>query len=265
MIAVSLSAKISENNLKCVLGYLKEGDSIDRYSFPAAPYSGVKSMCTKFINEQILKVLNDVNSTLDENLSPRDIACILTDLDGQFYADYILKNLVYENYPGMDGSERIELITANQKIHENLLENVEEKCEEESLFKSNFYNSFKSLSPQTLYCLRRYIIEKDLIDTRKIKVNLNPQKINLAGIKCKDLVKVQFQHVENEFKSLFGKKLSEEKGQCMIGKFQENKYGDIIVVIKLLKDFKITDYQVKKYRIMFENMMDNFTIIVKDC
>lgn len=264
MIAVTLSAEISENNLRCVLGYLKEGDSIDQYSFPAAPYSGDKSKCTKFINEEIQKVLTVVKPALDENLPPRDISCIVTDLKEQFYADYFLKELVYKNYAGMIGSERLELITANQKIHENMLENVIEKCVEESLFKSNFHNSFKSLSPQTMYCLRRYIIEKDLIDTRKIKVNLNPLKINLAGIKCKPLVKVQFEHVENEFKSLFGN-VSQEKVQCMIGKFQENKYGDIIVAIKLLKDFKITDYQVKKYRVLFEKMMDNFSVIVKDC
>ena len=116
-----------------------------------------------------------------------------------------------------------------------------------------------------MYCLRRYIIEKDLINTRKIKVNLNPKKINLARIDCKALVKVQFQLVENDFKSILSDDFSDEKVQCMIEKFQTNKYGDIIVAIKLLKDFKITDYQVAEYRKKFETMMDNFGVIVDDC
>ncbi|CAO1348184.1 unnamed protein product [Diamesa hyperborea] len=262
LIAVSLSAKISENDLKCVLGYLKEGGSIDEHSFPAAPYSGSKSNCNEFINDQIQAILRDVKESLDEGL---ESTCILKDLENQFYADYLLKTLVYQNYPGLVRTERIDLIAENEKVHENMLENVSKRCGAEDLFNTQFQNNFKALSPKTMYCLRRFIVEKDLINTRRIKVNLNPQLINLAGFKCKGLLQAQFELVENEFKNLFPDDLSDDKVQCMMETFREQKYGNIIVTIKLLKGFKITDYQVKEYRKKFEDMMDDFSALVENC
>lgn len=265
MIAVSLAAEISENNLKCVLGYLKEGGSLNEDSFPAAPYSGNKLNCDKFIKEQTQKVMKDVKASLDEDVSPGELACILKDLENQFYPDYFLKTVVYNNYAGMDRTERIDLIAANDELHEKMLDNVVSRCGEENLFNSHFHNNFKAVSPRTMYCLRRFIVDNDLINTHKIKFILSPQKINLGGFACEPLVKAPFQLVEDEFKSIFSNNFSEEKVQCMIEKFRENKFGDIIVTIKLLKDIKITDYQVKEYRKKFEDMMDKFGVIVEDC
>lgn len=266
LLAVSVTAQLNENNLKCLLTYLKEDGLIEQSSFPLAPYSGNKAVCKKFIDGQTQKIMNEVKSTFDEGMSAVEIKCVLTDLEEQFYADYALKDVVYNSFPGMVRSERMDMIEANQKKYEGMLEKVLRRCGDENLFNNNFIkNSFKSVTPQTMYCLRRYIIEKDLINTRKIKVYLNPTRINLKGIKCSELNAVQFQRVEDEFKGIFSDNFSEEKVQCMIEKFKENKFGNIIVAIKLLKDFNITDYQIAGYRKRFEDMMDSFGVIAQDC
>lgn len=261
-----MTAQINENNLKCLLTYLKGDGLIDQSLFPLAPYSGNKANCKRFIDEQTLKVMNEVKSTLDEGMSAVELKCVLTDLEDQFYADYALKDLVYNSFPGMVRSERMDMIEVNQKKYEGMLDKVLKRCGDENMFDDNFIkNSFKSVTPQTMYCLRRYIIEKDLINAKKIKVNLNPTNINLRGIKCLELREVQFKRVEDEFKAIFSDNFSEEKVQCMIEKFREYKFSDIIVTIKLLKDFKTTDYQIDGYRKRFEDMMDSFGAISKGC
>jgi len=109
------------------------------------------------------------------------------------------------------------------------------------------------------YCIKKYLIKNNLVDTVLYKVEPNPHSINTTGLNCESLIKKSNDDIYEKlsFAYLDNSHLGDlEKLECALEKFREADYFDLMMKITALTTLDITSEQ----RI---NERENFTAVLK--
>lgn len=266
------SVDSSEDVKNCIAGFLKHKDLLET-GFPEGAYTSADCDST------ILKLQNDMYSNKLKELTHndetiKDAECVIEMLRSSKTSDYFLmaKNLEASKHLSKQQKEqKTKEILKNQ---EDLLNNVKVKCSSTRLSAEKFAillhaHEDSSFDPKEAYCLRKHVVDHNLIEMDNYHVKLNKKNIDVAGINCgpvmEDLTKTVKETLTNCFKTE-DKTRSSKKIECMVQKSMDNNYANKTWAVIVLGELKMSDKQKKDERKRYiETMLRINKIIENGC
>lgn len=120
-------------------------------------------------------------------------------------------------------------------------------------------NSSDNLELYEQYCIRKFVIDNDLIDLSIYNVTLNPTNLNVTGIECESMI-------ENGFElglttALHGKhyQLTPEQKECIGDKLRHKKFYKQMLRTMVIKELQLTEEQAAIERPKFIRFMVDLT------
>ena len=104
---------------------------------------------------------------------------------------------------------------------------------------------------QINYCVRKYVVDKNLVDTSAFPVNLNPDNIEL-NFNCEDKIKNAIEALEETIKEIYkGVYKSETQLQCLTKAIINGKGLDYVAKAFVLSEVQLTDDKKNQFRSEF--------------
>jgi hypothetical protein len=116
------------------------------------------------------------------------------------------------------------------------------------------------------YCVRKYILDNDLIDRSMYDLKENPKNVDVSSIDCNDKMQEIEMFIWDSISSgghQEGEKISEEIVDCLKKVYKDGKYLDKELYFDYLKEFKLSDEQLKIERNNFIVTMKNYSLDVQ--
>lgn len=248
-----LTAEIPTNHaFRCLAAYAKTKGITDP-AFDSIDYDSSNEECIQLRQKFISDVRKEIRSKIDEaEIQPKYSACIYEKLTGsESFVNSIIKSAALE-YSG-----RVEELGKLRSTVDTVLDYIKGSvvaCKSDDDFAEEFdalFNRIKSAARNTSdhgedYCVKKYLIKNNLIDTVKYHIDTNPHSINTTGLNCEQMIKKYNEDVYEElaFAYIESTELSNiEKVECALEKFREADYFDLIMKITVLTTVDITPEQ----------------------
>lgn len=263
------------NKIYCLISDLKEKGLLSS-NLPTMPFIGSPVMCLNQFDENIDALYVQVNENLKEQYKDETdmITCIIDEVKLKNYASYLLKELAFESDEKLAASVGEEVILQNKEFHDSLILKAVFECEsknEISLVFDQIFNNANDADSDTqddlesAYCIRKYLVNNNLIDTAIFKVVLKDPNVETD---CTTIIKNQFKEAENGLRT--GLEAGEngmttEQVECALKKYRSKNYNDFLFTIGLLSEFNPTHEQKNTYRDKFTKMMLEISIEIAEC
>ncbi|XP_070497466.1 uncharacterized protein [Chironomus tepperi] len=228
--------------------------------------------CDAVIAELKQKILtDDLNLTLlreeSENskalkkLVQDNLVCIKDELIASGYSETKMKISIYEVSRNLQMKQRKQLTASTKAEGDKKMQISILKCVTGPIFGKLFDDLMKGEDEQELegkqinYCIRKYVVDKNLIDTNELTVNLNPDNIEIS-IDCEQGMKTAIVTLEEAIKETYkGLYNLEIQIQCLINVIMTGKGLDYTAKAFVLSEANLSDDKKNQYRSEF---VDNF-------
>lgn len=193
-------------------------------------------------------------------------ACIRQQLEAINFPEIMMKLFVYESSLKTSKKQKKKLVSATNTEAENKLQVAVSVCVSEPVFGEMFDNIMEdevkdedSLDEkQNDYCIRKYVVDKELIDTNEFTIILNPDNIEL-NFECEDRIDDMFESLEEVIKDSFETaNQSKKQLRCMNKALRTGKAGEFIAKISVLSEVKLDDEQKKIFRAEFVDKLKGY-------
>ncbi|CRL03732.1 CLUMA_CG016240, isoform A [Clunio marinus] len=236
---------------ECLASYART-KGIQDPTFDDVDYDSTKEECIKMRQHFISEIRKEIRSKISEAEVPLKFSnCIYDKLSGsETFVNSIIKAAALE-YSGK--SQEAGQLNNTVDTVLDYIKTLVLSCKTEADFGDQF-DSFFVKSEEKIkknvtdyeeeYCLKKYLIKNNLIDTILYVVQANPQNINVTGLNCEEMIKeanddiydqLAIAYLEN---SNFG---NPEKVDCAIEKFlvdneevKRNARNGLVVLWSLL-------------------------------
>lgn len=197
------------------------------------------------------------------------VDCVVDQLKSQSYAVEVMLRKVYEASEQLSVTEReVKLAKVDERIAEMSMATVQ-ICVFEAEYGKVFDDAINAAyddDDKTNYCLRKYVVDKNLIDPKVHQITINPNDVDVSNIHCEGMLRTYFKNSTvnmTEGDSL--KHLNEEQKQCIRGKFRDGKYAGKVLAVIVLSEISMTDEQKATERTKFINSMSEFFTQLQWC
>ena len=291
MFAVIISAayaKVAETEAEkyeCVANFLKNRNLLDK-NFKYIPKINQLECGTivtdlkEIILDETLDRISEP-STDDESDESMDMkklykensGCIRGQLNTVGYADLMIKLYVYEQSKRTSKNQKKKLKSATESEATKKLAIAISLCVSEPVFGELFDNLMKNddKEAETLddkqndYCIRKYVIDKELIDTNKFPVTLNPDNIEL-NFNCNNRINSILEDMKkiiNEGFEIPGQ--NKKQARCLSKAIKSENGVEYIAKISVLTEIQITDDLKKELRSEFVQTIKNLYMQMIKC
>lgn len=254
--------------LECVVDFLKFRHVSDDSFGTVDNFSGNPTTCSDEVKEKIQSFYATARSKLEANFRQKPYAdCAIKEIEGEMYENLLLKATAID-LKGV-GLKFWKLSDKNARI-KDLEEKAQEivdgaliKCKGQidyGAFFDTFYEQKRGeqFNDEFDYCMRKYLVDRSLISTAQNNFQINPKNIQTTSIKCDDIMKVALEQMKAQVSGAGSK-------PCVIDKFIENGYLDLILKIQLLTKLNLTPAEKQMEKQVFVTQMINMTHIIKSC
>lgn len=137
----------------------------------------------------------------------------------------------------------------------------------DEIFKKGDSSSEEGEDPVGDYCTRKYVIDKNLIDTSVYKIILNPKNLDISTINCEESLKTSFKYVQDMILKTIKEedKLDEKKVKCAIDLFRQENFNNNFAMIGVMSELNLTDEQKKAEKKRFIDFMGLTMSKVSEC
>lgn len=258
----------------CIITYLRNKELINEKYGVAEE---ITSSCSNFIKSTEMTTLLEVKKKLDEREELRNSTeCIVDILKEVNFVDYAFKAqiLSVENEQVTESERTEELTKAMQKLIE-LSGNAIIDCHFSDQFVAIFDSIMndeseedEELSDEEDYCVRKHIIENELIDATKYKLDVNPKNLDTSSIDCDKLynnlvIKIKDQMVagmkEMDVDDSSSTNISDE---CVLNIVDSYDYVNKLEYFDYLKEFELSLHDIELEKEKFVNLMKEMTKMV---
>jgi hypothetical protein len=145
---------------------------------------------------------------------------------------------------------------------DNLGSKILEKCAASEHF-GKFYDSNMEKRPslyakgENEYCIRRYLIEKYLIDAFSYNLNVNPKNITMENYNCDVIMR---EILEPAYENL-----KKDESECSLAILRDNGYYDYLLKLELLSKLTLTAHEKLIERQKFIDAMFDITQKSRQC
>lgn len=266
------SVDSSEDVKNCIAGLLKQKDLLET-GFPEGAYDSATCDPTisKLQSDMYANTLKELTNN-DETI--KDAECVVEMLRHSKMSDYFLMAKNLESSTHLSKPQKEQKTKEIEKNQEDLLNSIKSTCCSTRHFGEEFVNLLHknediSNDPKKAYCLRKYVVDHNLIEMNNYHVKLNKQNIDISGINCgpvmEDLTKTQKTTLTSTYKAADQTRTS-KKIECMVQKAMDNNFANKTWAVVVLGEVKMSDKQKKDERKRYiETMLRVNKVIEKEC
>lgn len=252
-ISMTLTAEISSRQaFQCLAAYAKTKGITDP-AFDTIDYDSSKEECIQLRHRFISDVRKEIRTKINEaEIQPKYSACIYEKLTGSdSFVNSIIKSaaLEYSGEKMQIGKLRSTVDTVLDYIKSSVV-----ACKSDADFGEEFDRLFEQVKGteknetdlEEEYCVKKYLIKNNLIDTVLYNIDPNPHNINVTGLNCEGMIKKFNDDIYNEigFAYIESSELYHiEKVECALEKFREADYFDLMMKISILTTVDVTPIQ----------------------
>lgn len=244
-------------------------------AFEAIEYDSTKDECVRLRHEFISDVRQEIRSKINEaETLPKYSNCIYDKLTGsESFVNSIIKAaaLEYSGATEQTGRLKSTVDTVLDYIKSSVV-----ACKSETDFGDEFDALFEAEKKAVKnvtdyeedYCVQKYLIKNNLIDTVAYNIDLNPHNINVTGLNCEAMIKKSNNDIYEQlgFVYLESSNLGNvEKVECALEKFREADYFDLMMKISALTTFVITPEQRLEERENFIRILSKISSNISAC
>lgn len=169
------------------------------------------------------------------------IQCALSKLKSLEYAEDKMKESVFGAFDMKYG----EVIAQNEKTCKSVMVPCILKHAFGVMFDFYLDNPNIANSDVATYCIKKYVVDNKLLDTRKYKIDVNPKSLKVANIFCTEINFDRFHELPAFLVNKFIKDddffpLDEDQFECAIEKCHEGKVTESFFIAGVLRDLKVT-------------------------
>lgn len=257
--------------LECLKRYLKDRSIEEDVLSFVNPYVGSLTDCEVAVRTKLASIYSDLRSSLNSDRKVRPfVECAMRDLeeeDDESYEKNVLTETAVEMISNwrfwsyFSKSSRLDDLKAKSKriVNRSML-----KCRGNREFSELFSNiQDGSLTWERTgeeeYCIRKYLVDKFLINTRAYGFRDNPRNVRTEIQKCDETIKVVITDIYDEIKE--SKKLS----SCSLNVYREGNYADQILKAELLSKLTLEKWDKTKEKNDFINAIIEITYDTQKC
>lgn len=214
---------------------------------------------------------------MDDDLAENS-DCLVENLKKLYLAETSMKKIIYENSRKMSRRKRKKALRAINYSIEKKMENAVMLCTTEEVFGELFdilyLNANETGSDESDdkqgedYCHRKYIVDKNFINTSVYNVTLNPENIDTTELDCAEIVQNSIDEAEDELKDEFVngmEKTSKRKGKCISKPIRTHQFFERSVRIIILGEIGLVVDQKIEERSIFIKEMKNLYAAIMNC
>lgn len=256
--APGLLQKVDNN---CFIQHLKTLKKLEE-NYPEYGVEVSDDYCQRIISSEENELYDRfTQSMISQNLN-QYANCVISQLKSQSYAVEAVLRKVYEASEQLSETEReVKLAKVDERIAEMSMATVQ-ICVFETEYGKVFDDTISAAyddDDKTNYCLRKYVVDRNLIDLKVHNIIINPKDIDISSFDCEGMLKTYFRNSTvniTEGENL--KNLNDEQKQCIKGKFREGKYAGKVLAVIVLSEISMNDEQKAAERTKFINSMSEF-------
>jgi hypothetical protein len=264
-------------NDHCIENYLKQKELLSSEFGNDDEVTPTCESIVESIKESILKQLQDAFN--EEEDMKNQTACMIESMQATTYVDEMLLLYVYEKDNEAATNDEKEEMKA-EIMHNAHVFTIHAllKCKSSEMFGELFDSIFEEdsssseeddLTDSEDYCVRKHVIENNLIDTAKYQLDENPKKINVSELDCSAIYKSVVEKIEtkiiDEVPVLGSEESSESKddvdsdSECLLQVIRTGEFVDKLTPFEFLKEFSMTDEQKGEEKQKFIDIMSEMT------
>lgn len=258
LFSFSLALPIPEPPIfNCLAAYAKT-KGINDPVFDAVDYDSSKEECVTLRHKFISNIRKEIRSKINEaEILPKYSKCIYEKMTGsEPFVNSIIKAAALE-YSGQTGQLNNTVNTVLEYINSSVV-----SCKSFADLGDQFdffFEKDKELKKNTTnyeeeYCIKKYLIKNNLIDTVLYEINPNPHNITITGLNCEALIRKSNDDIYEQLGFVYLENMNLgniEKVECALEKFREADYFDLMMKITALTTIDIPAEQKSNEREQF--------------
>ncbi|KAG5670686.1 hypothetical protein PVAND_000933 [Polypedilum vanderplanki] len=268
LIAVLLQNCQAKLKLECLVDFLKFRNVNDDAFASVESYAGNPLTCTDEVKEKIQSFYTNARSKLEQNFRQKPFAdCVMKEIESESYENLLLKATAIE-LKGV-GLKFWKISDKNARVKDlegkaqDIVDGALIKCKGQVDFGAFFDTYYEQkrgekFNDQFDYCMRKYLNDKSFIKMNQYGFQVNPKYIDTSSVNCDDTMKIAFEQMKSQVSGTGSK-------PCVIDKFIENGYLDLILKIQLLTKLNPTAAEKQMEKQIFVTQMINMTHAIKTC
>ncbi|KAG5675053.1 hypothetical protein PVAND_004991 [Polypedilum vanderplanki] len=276
---VAKSAPLKTSTDNCIANYLKKNELLTS-AFGDESEVEITASCEMLVQTIKINIYKSLEDSLIEDEEMKEHSeCIIDNVYETDYGDKLLVLHVLEkDNLTLKEDEKMEMKNVILQDAYALITKALLKCKMNSIFGEIFdsmFNEEENSSEEELsdiedYCVRKYIIDNNLLDKSKYQLNKNPKNIDTTSVDCVTIFNSVVEQIEREIVKIYTKEInssSEESKEdedktgsdCVLKVVRLGKYVEMLAPFDYLIEFNLSDEEKAKEKIKFINIMDDLT------
>lgn len=243
--------------------------------FASVDYDSSKEECVQLRHKFISDIRRDIRSKINEaEILPKYSNCIYEKLTGsEPFVNSIIKAAALEYSGSTEQSGRLNstVDTVLDHIKSSVVDcksEVDLANEFDTLFDAQKKSENNVTDFQEEYCVKKYLIKNNLIDTELYNVDPNQHHINISGLNCETMIKKANDDIYEQLGFVYLENSSAgniEKVECALEKFREADYFDLMMKLTALASIDITPQQKNNERENFTRVFARISSNISTC
>jgi hypothetical protein len=270
VLIIALQKCEAKLSVECVVDYLKFRHFDVNYFSSVGTFNGNPSACSDDIRSQVEAIYYDEREKLNRHaVKAEHTECVIKeiktteDFESRKLAAFAanLKGVGLKFWKSGDKNKYIE---KNNKEAQDLEDNAFVKCQGQKRF-GEFYDSyFEQKKAETFaddfdLCLRKYIIDRQILKNNQYGLTLNPRRIQTNKINCDEVMTKVLDEMKSQVRAEGGL-------ECSVDIFISNGYLDELLKIQLLsKLLNLQPAEKELERQTYVDQMVKLTNLIKSC
>lgn len=262
------------SKFECLGAYVKS-KGITNPAFDSITYDSSMEECMQLRQKFISEIRQEIRSKInDVEILPKYSKCIYDKMAG---SESFVNSLI--TAAALESIGEIKAAGKFKNSVDTILEYIKSSVIECKI-KTDFGDEFDALFEaekkavknvtdyEKEYCVKKYLVKNNLIDTTAYIVELNPHRINVTGLNCEETIKKSNDDVYEQlgFVYLENSNLGNiEKVECALEKFREADYFDLMTKISALTTLSITPEQRLDERENFIRILSKISSNISTC
>lgn len=228
--------------------------------------------CDKLIADTKETVYTNVAAALGRQDFFKYKPCMMSDLKKRRYAEYTMKQAVFLSSESMSQEEIGLKVNAIIRRNKSLVQDSMKLCMYSDLFGKLFDDLFDQTENEEEddalleYCVRKYVVDSNLVDTKVYKVTLNPKNLDVQNVNCKESLETQKRELMELIEEMLDSESKDEiTSDCARQRFLNTGFVDKMMEISVLSEMNITDAQKEGERKRFVDFIGNLIKSVVNC
>ncbi|XP_070509861.1 uncharacterized protein [Chironomus tepperi] len=254
-------------SLQCIVSYLNSRNASEDIFSSVDEFSGTEAECESFIRIKIADFNEKILEKMEEESNVRPlIDCFRHETQSEEYEIITLK---LQGVGMLDVGWKFWRNSAKEARYEELKKEIDdlgskimEQCAAVDHYGKFFDTTLEKHPPlyskgETEYCLRRYLVEKYLIDSFRYNFKINPKNVTMENYNC-DLIMRDI--LEPAYENL-----KKDETECSWNVLKEHGYYDQLLKIELLSKLTLTIKEKATERQKFIDAMFEINKKTREC